>query len=264
MPLYDAEIVGKDLTPLVLQGPRVYLCSIRDEDLPLYAKVFSDGTTMQHLAHLAKAESGGWTLQQMSERHAEKSAIMRKGEGIFFGVYCHKRILAAMNEENTTLMEELRCPMSSCGAGVEMADYYFAGPAGLNWIDHTSHSASAGIVVHRFLQRTHLASEVLWLIFDYAFQHLGIESITMDTSENNTPMRRWCENVANMQHTKTQNEDAGVWMEYTLSKRQWLDYEGHEGTRTKMMKQLQQRAAVDMNARVVNGDHRFQYLLHDL
>ena len=147
-----------------LRGPRLLLRTPRPQDYEDVRRMLSDSTTMRYLRYMAKSP-GGWSLEEVAERHAIWEKIQLKGEGAYFSVF--------QNLPTAT----------------------FVGQCSFNTIDMTHRKARFGIILHHPFWRNGFGLECHDICFRFGFETLGLHRIDAETSEDNRAMCRLYEAV---------------------------------------------------------------------
>ena len=75
----------------------------------------------------------------------------------------------------------------------------FAGSASLFQIDSFNDSCSIGILISPEYHRRGVASEVLYMLFIFAFEQKKLHRVVFDTGADNVKMQGWLENVLGAQ-----------------------------------------------------------------
>lgn len=203
-----SSCAGDDLFAVTLDGPRVHLRVLRTPDMELYRRVFSDPVTMRHLADLIP-DGGEWTLEAITARHEGKLAPMRAGRSAAFAVYVRcPRETTLPRCRDPIAAESMRClgvdethghSDEHTGQQPHPRDLLFAGTAGFNEIDPANRNANAGIVLHHPFEGAGIATETLFLLFDFGFRRLGLHRIEMETARSNSSMCGWAQRVAGVE-----------------------------------------------------------------
>ena len=139
---------------LELKGNLIDLKPTKEEYYPQLQKILSDAMTMDELKFMAHLEEGGWTLEQIRERHIQWAEQQKKQTLVNFTIHIK-------------------------------ASASIGGSCGLKNIDLTNKKAEYGIILHHPFWNTGISLECSLLCLNYGFGHLNLHRITFETSPTN-------------------------------------------------------------------------------
>lgn len=176
-----------------LVGEYITLRFPKRADYPVMRSILSDPDTMEHLKFMNKAH-GGWTLTEVQERYERSKAHQD-----------FRRIILIIESNKT---------------GDVLGD------CGFNNIVIDQHRGEFGLILDRAVWGTFVCKECHLLSLEYGFENLNLRRIEWATSENNTRMRKFLENIgANLESVRKDywvyGDTATNECVYTVFREQW-------------------------------------------
>jgi RimJ/RimL family protein N-acetyltransferase len=174
-----------------LEGPRLVFRWPEDaRDDEGFRTVFSDLKTMKYLPHLAYAEQGGWTLDQVRERRELQTVGRQEQKILNFHIF---------------IKGDLDTMVGLCGfREVNLEE---------GW-------AEFGILVHHPYWGRAYCTEAHLVVLSYAFEKMGLSYVQWGTNEENVAMRQFLDKFG-ASRAESKFSNGAEWLMYRLTKEQW-------------------------------------------
>ncbi|KAJ2743577.1 hypothetical protein GGI20_003637 [Coemansia sp. BCRC 34301] len=158
-------------------------------------RILSDPVAMGNLRFMMRPN--GYSAEDAGARRRSRAERQARKEVLDYVVAVKKSLvpehIVAMIRDDEYLPPK-RVPID--GGHIDMDEpYLVVGCCGLLNIDAFNRSSSAGIILDSRFWRTGISSAALYYSLKFGFNGLKLHRIALETTEKNTGMRGWMENV---------------------------------------------------------------------
>ncbi|KAJ2717213.1 hypothetical protein H4R19_000157 [Coemansia spiralis] len=165
-----------------------------DQD-PAMARLLSDSKTMQYLEFMMRP--GGYSTSDARARREDRARRQLGGEVLDYAIAVRRsripeQIRGAVGEDEFLQPREIA---TDSGPIAMDEPYLVIGCCGLVDIDPRNCISNAGIILDARFWRSGASTEAIYLVLQHGFDVLGLHRIGIQTTESNTGMRGWMENV---------------------------------------------------------------------
>ncbi|KAJ2084427.1 hypothetical protein H4R24_000057 [Coemansia sp. RSA 988] len=182
------ERAGYNGTMIVLIPP--------DEDQDMtFSCLLSDPETMKFLKYMMRPS--GYTKEDASNRRSHRNQQQREKKLLDYAVAIKrssipKSLLRMVNDSE--FLPPRQIPIDNGYINID-EPYLIIGCCGLNNIDLDNRCSDAGIILDARFWRSGASTEAMFLALRFGFETLCLHRIGIQTTEDNTGMRGWMENV---------------------------------------------------------------------
>lgn len=149
---------------VIWNGPTTTLRTPMIEDAPVIKDIISDIYTMKNLRFMTK-EPLGWSLDDVEKRLKTQLNNQKEKKALVVHIIYQDKII---------------------------------GMSGFTVIDLINKNAEIGIILDKNYWGKNIATEVYYLCLKFAFEELHLHRVQWITTEENKGMRKWLENVCNL------------------------------------------------------------------
>lgn len=149
---------------VIWNGPTITLRTPMIEDAPVIKDILSDIYTMKNLRFMTK-EPLGWSLDDVEKRLKTQLNNQKEKKALVVHIIYQDKII---------------------------------GMSGFTVIDLINKNAEIGIILDKNYWGKNIATEVYYLCLKFAFEELHLHRVQWITTEENNGMRKWLENVCNL------------------------------------------------------------------